>query len=251
MKLSYDNGFAVAMFHSESIILIDSTMKINVPAHHQILLNCKDYSHNIISDAIIGIIAINSNIIIDYLHSNNLKEKNVSCRVKNNHWEFMIPCEYRELFSLSVQLSSIKRPTDVEVYYKKNLYHMVLHSFSKNKNFIPYLAQSINLKSSILVKNLISSDIRKHWSLESVATLLYVSTSKLKKSLNLEGSSFSKILTDCRMQYAANLLLTNDHLVISKLAEQCGYGSLSYFICAFKNYYGITPYQYSKKENSA
>lgn len=251
MNLSYDNGFAVAMFQSESTILIDSKVKINVPAHHQVLLNCKDYTYNIISDSIIGIIIVDSNIIIDYLHSNNLKENNVSCRVKNNHLEFITPCEYRELFALSVQLSDIKKPTDVEVYYKKNLYHMVLHSFSKNKNFIPYLVQSINLKSSLLVKNLISSDIRKHWSLESVADLLYVSTSKLKKSLNLEESSFSQILTDCRMQYAAHLLLTNDHLVIYKLAEQCGYGSLSYFIHVFRKYYGVTPYQYSKKEIAA
>ncbi|EAA7552264.1 AraC family transcriptional regulator [Salmonella enterica] len=53
------------------------------------------------------------------------------------------------------------------------------------------------------------------------------------------------------MQHAAKLLQTHGHLVIYQLASQCGCSHLSYFIHVFRRYYGITPYQYGKKEIAA
>lgn len=73
----------------------------------------------------------------------------------------------------------------------------------------------------------------------------------LKEKLKQEGTSYQKILVKSRMQYAAKQLSINSNLTISQLAEQCGYSHLSYFIFVFKNHYGVTPYQFCRKQMAA
>ncbi|MFM7948416.1 helix-turn-helix domain-containing protein [Hafnia paralvei] len=111
--------------------------------------------------------------------------------------------------------------------------------------------RNTNPSLTFKVKEIITRDIGHNWSLESVANILCMSTSSLKKNLKTEGSTYRDIITQCRMQYAAKLLQTHNHLVTYQLASQCGYSHLSYFIHVFRKYYGVTPYQYSKKEIAA
>ncbi len=39
-------------------------------------------------------------------------------------------------------------------------------------------------------------------------------------------------------------LLANSYSMYQCRALKCGYNSTSYFICAFKDYYGVTPSHY-------
>ncbi len=55
------------------------------------------------------------------------------------------------------------------------------------------------------------------------------------------GENFFETLQSIRLQKAANLLLVNKTTNISKIAQQCGYGSHSAFIRAFSKRYGVTP----------
>lgn len=73
---------------------------------------------------------------------------------------------------------------------------------------------------------------------------LPVSEPKLfKEKLKNEQTSYSKIVTDCRMRYAVEqLLIFNKN--ISQVSTLCGYSSTSYFISVFKEYYGVTPLNY-------
>lgn len=93
------------------------------------------------------------------------------------------------------------------------------------------------------VYHIIESDIHKDWNLSMVASCLCLSPSLLKKKLKSENTSYSQIITTCRMRYAVNQLLM-DGKNISQVSQLCGYNSTSYFISVFKEFYGMTPLHY-------
>ncbi len=70
-----------------------------------------------------------------------------------------------------------------------------------------------------------------------------VDPSLLKKKLKSENTSYSQIITTCRMRYAVNELMM-DGKNISQVSQSCGYNSTSYFISVFKDFYGMTPLHY-------
>ncbi|NPI35604.1 helix-turn-helix domain-containing protein, partial [Escherichia coli] len=72
---------------------------------------------------------------------------------------------------------------------------------------------------------------------------LCLSPSLLKKKLKSENTSYSQIITTCRMRYAVNELMM-DGKNISQVSQSCGYNSTSYFISVFKDFYGMTPLHY-------
>lgn len=90
---------------------------------------------------------------------------------------------------------------------------------------------------------IIESDIHKDWNLSMVASCLCLSPSLLKKKLKSENTSYSQIITTCRMRYAVNELMM-DGKNISQVSQSCGYNSTSYFISVFKDFYGMTPLHY-------
>ncbi|GDO98895.1 helix-turn-helix domain-containing protein [Escherichia coli] len=96
---------------------------------------------------------------------------------------------------------------------------------------------------SARVKGIISTDLSRAWMLGEVAGRLCISESLLKKKLQEEQTSFSQLLLKERMQNAAQLLSVG-RFSISRVAEQCGYASTSYFIAVFRRYYGIPPKQW-------
>ena len=67
---------------------------------------------------------------------------------------------------------------------------------------------------------------------------------KLFKSVT--GVSPAKVITDCRIARAKELL-TADDLSPEDIAEQCGFSSASYFCRVFKQTLGVTPTEYKKR----
>lgn len=63
----------------------------------------------------------------------------------------------------------------------------------------------------------------------------------VKEKAKNENTSYSQIITTCRMRYAVNQLLM-DGKNISQVSQLCGYNSTSYFISVFKEFYGMTLY---------
>uniref|UniRef100_UPI00291712B0 AraC family transcriptional regulator n=1 Tax=Escherichia coli TaxID=562 RepID=UPI00291712B0 len=86
-----------------------------------------------------------------------------------------------------------------------------------------------------------------YWNLRIVASSLCLSPSLLKKKLKNENTSYSQIVTECRMRYAVQMLLM-DNKNITQVAQLCGYSSTSYFISVFKAFYGLTPLNYLAKQ---
>ncbi|EFH5487968.1 acid resistance transcriptional activator GadX, partial [Escherichia coli] len=84
------------------------------------------------------------------------------------------------------------------------------------------------------------------WTLARIASELLMSPSLLKKKLREEETSYSQLLTECRMQRALQLIVIHG-FSIKRVAVSCGYHSVSYFIYVFRNYYGMTPTEYQER----
>ncbi len=65
------------------------------------------------------------------------------------------------------------------------------------------------------VYQIIESDIHKDWNLSMVASCLCLSPSLLKKKLKSENTSYSQIITTCRMRYAVNELMMDGKKYLS------------------------------------
>lgn len=68
--------------------------------------------------------------------------------------------------------------------------------------------------------------------------------SKIIKSTT--GENFTEIIKRLKMEEASSLLIQTDD-PIEKISEQTGYNSSDHFARTFRNYYGISPMKYRKK----
>ncbi|HBC1013143.1 TPA: helix-turn-helix domain-containing protein [Escherichia coli] len=93
------------------------------------------------------------------------------------------------------------------------------------------------------VKSLITGDISRHWRLSDISKKFFVSEVCLRKKMASEGTCFTRVLLESRMEKALDLLLSTDKS-ISYISEEIGYKSRSYFVQNFKKFYGYTPLQY-------
>lgn len=125
------------------------------------------------------------------------------------------------------------------------LYFSCLSMFSRNKELIPFLFNSISTVSG-KVERIIGFDIARRWYLRDIAEKMYTSESLIKKKLQDEKTCFSKILLASRMSMARRLLELRQ-IPLPMIAEKCGYSSTSYFINTFRQYYGITPHQFAQQ----
>jgi two-component system response regulator YesN len=83
-------------------------------------------------------------------------------------------------------------------------------------------------------------------SLDSVSSALNYSVSYISLLLKKEGTSFTKYVTELRMQKAKELLADPNSKVIV-VASQVGYSDPFYFSHCFKKFYGVSPADYRKK----
>jgi AraC-like DNA-binding protein len=75
-----------------------------------------------------------------------------------------------------------------------------------------------------------------------------ISRSKLDELLvQRKGISFVEWLNSFRIEYAKNLLLSNDQYTIDALSTMSGFSSRSAFYAAFKKITQITPTEYIKQ----
>lgn len=248
MNTAYNSFLTVTLFADETILSITNSNEILISPNDQIItshnINMKDLSSPYH-------IHIPSSIISEFISSTSYKITYLNCNANCEIDAFQTKCMDIDIFKLAIKYSEITNPTETERNHARTLSLLVLSYFPNSKDFISFLMRNINASLTFKVKQIITSDIARDWSLKSVASILCMSTSSLKKNLKSEDSTYREIITQCRMQHAVKLLQTHSHLVIYQLANQCGYSHLSYFIHVFRKYHGVTPCQYSKKEIAA
>ncbi|EMR9345372.1 AraC family transcriptional regulator [Escherichia coli] len=188
-----------------------------------------------------------------------LTEKEVEVSV-NNHATFTLPKNYLAAFACNnnvIELSTLNhvliphskqqpsKPCEAEL--TRALLFTVLSNFLEQSRFIALLMYILRSSVRDSVCRIIQSDIQHYWNLRIVASSLCLSPSLLKKKLKNENTSYSQIVTECRMRYAVQMLLM-DNKNITQVAQLCGYSSTSYFISVFKAFYGLTPLNYLAKQ---
>ena len=83
--------------------------------------------------------------------------------------------------------------------------------------------------------------------IEEVANYAYISTSYLTLLLKREtGKTFSAILTDIRMEKAADLLAGTDSKTY-EIAARCGFVNSTYFSTVFRRTYDMSPAEFRKQ----
>ena len=94
--------------------------------------------------------------------------------------------------------------------------------------------------------NYINAHLHEKIDISALADEVYLSHTgliwKFKKELNTTPSDY---LIAARMQHAKMLLLENN-ISVSEIAEQCGYANVYYFSNAFRNYTGKSPSDFRK-----
>lgn len=91
------------------------------------------------------------------------------------------------------------------------------------------------------VKNIIETDVAKHFVLKQLAQRAGTNEFSLKKGFkHLFKTTIYQHLIKTRMIKAYELLLERN-LKVKEIAKECGYETLSGFSTSFRKYYGIQP----------
>lgn len=97
------------------------------------------------------------------------------------------------------------------------------------------------------VMEIISADLSRHFSVESLAAPFGISPSSLKNYFQgVYGKNISTWLREARMS-AASLALRESNQPVAEIAASVGYENASKFSAAFKNFLGETPLEYRRQ----
>ncbi|HRT53518.1 MAG TPA: AraC family transcriptional regulator [Flavobacteriales bacterium] len=147
-------------------------------------------------------------------------------------------------------------------------------SFGQNANCIVFSTQDLtapivgyNPQLNAMLKDLLDAEVRKQAggasfseqvrqvilrnvhvtfpALETIADVLHMTPRTVQRKLQEEDTSF-RIVCDTVKAEIARTLLTNLQLPISEIAFKLGYGEVSSFHRAFKQWTGLTPVEYRK-----
>ncbi|EIY7755336.1 DNA-binding transcriptional regulator EnvY, partial [Escherichia coli] len=229
MQLSSSKPCVVILTEKEVEVSVNNHATFTLPKNYLAAFAC---NNNVIELSTLNhvlITHINRNIINDYLLFLN---KNLTC-VKP--WSRLatpvIACHSRtpEVFRLAANHSKQQPSKPCEAELTRALLFTVLSNFLEQSRFIALLMYILRSSVRDSVCRIIQSDIQHYWNLRIVASSLCLSPSLLKKKLKNENTSYSQIVTECRMRYAVQMLLM-DNKNITQVAQLCGYSSTSYFI---------------------
>lgn len=136
-------------------------------------------------------------------------------------------------------------------------HYIKLTTLYDRKDLEKYLEQLISgvcLENSVYQEKTIRmnmldavSYIQEHYrdagiSVEQVAEKFHISVSYFSRLFNeYVGVTFPEFISDLRLEYAREMLLSNPDISVKKVAEICGYGGTSYFSAQFKKKYSISP----------
>ncbi|EOW1853363.1 DNA-binding transcriptional regulator GadX [Escherichia coli] len=209
-------------------------------------LVCADANHVLVSNSLENIVFVTKETLSLFLQI--LKEEVLNFHAHKKVPSLIIHHCAREIpfFQEVMQLSQQTNLRYGEVLRKRALIFALLSVFLEDEQFIPLLVNILHPNTRTRVCTVINNNIAHQWTLSQIANELLMSQSLLKKKLREEDTSYSQLLTACRMQRALQLVVMPG-IPIKRVAMSCGYNSMSYFIYVFRNYYGMTPTEYQEQ----
>ncbi len=243
MRLCSSTPCVMILTETEVEVKINNNPPLILPPNHLTILSC---NNNIIdlSDLKNELVAhISKPILNDYLQFLNKDLTHVKPWPRRAVPVISCHCRTPEVFRQAALHSILETTENCEIERTRALLFTELSIFLDHPDFIALLMYMLRGSVKDSVYQIIQSDVHKEWNLSLVAGALCLSSSLLKKKLKNESTSYSQIITDCRMRYAAQQLLMADKNIY-QISQLCGYRSTSYFISVFKSFYGTTPLHY-------
>lgn len=246
MRLSSHSPCVVILTETDVQVSINDRPSGILPANHLAIFSChqNEIDLSYVDNTLIA--HISRSVLNDYLHFLNKDLTQITPWPRFSEPMYHCPCRTPAIFRQAALHSIMETREGCEIARTRSLLFTVLSLFLEHPGFIAFLMQMLRSSVKESVSRLIQSDIHKNWNLSLVASTLCLSQSLLKKKLKHENTSYTRIITECRMRYAAQQLLTADKN-ITQLSQSCGYRSTSYFISLFKTVYGITPLHYATR----
>ncbi len=123
-----------------------------------------------------------------------------------------------------------------------------LHRLSTSSSVLP-TENSLSVPKNIqAIKSYLETNFTDEITLDSLEKMFFVSKSYLLKEFKKQyGVSPLRYLTQLKLE-KAKLLLLGSNMSISEIAYSLNYTSSAYFAETFKQFHGITPTDYRKKE---
>lgn len=242
MHLFSDSPCVVILIEKDTVVKFNNSSFL-LPKNHLIIFPCND---NVINFPHLNnelIVHISRDILNDYLLFINKDLVNVKPWTSKTTSILWCYCRSPDVFRQAALDNISKSKTFSETECTRSLLFSILSTFLEHPMFLGLLMNILRSSVKDSVYRIIQSNIQRKWHLNLIAKELCYSPGLLKKKLKDEDITYTKIVTDCRMRYAAKLLLMgNDN--ISQISQLCGYQSVSYFISKFKRFYGVTPLRY-------
>ncbi|ECX2002453.1 helix-turn-helix domain-containing protein, partial [Salmonella enterica subsp. enterica serovar Newport] len=221
---------SIVLAEKATQVKVNDLEPIIIPENHLVLLSGRDkiYFPSLIPNLVVH---ISHDVILDYLNSIKCDLAGFTHRVKRNSLPPLFTCFNRtpEIFRSAALYSQSEIVEFCDSQRTRFLIFSVLSNFLIHSEFMFYLIDINRMRVSDSVYHLIMSNLNVNWNLNMVARSLCLSNSLLKKRLKDENTSYSKILTNCRMHHATKLLQTTS-MNINQVSELCGYHNSSYFI---------------------
>ncbi|ELD0488115.1 AraC family transcriptional regulator [Escherichia coli] len=245
MQLKLNEGCYI-IFNSETLIIEMDKKQQHIDKNSLTFIVCKNKTiKTLLRSKNFKLIKISHDIIKKYLlfHSPPLIPDTKLNHYYDNTTILTVHYDYPCIFNSAVQSTS-----NTNTKYLQSLLFAIMSEFLNDDYFIPILIDLLHEKKKISNKiyHIIKNNITNKWTLAKISETLGTSPSSLKKKLMNEKTSYSEIITSCRMHYAVNLIQSKPSIQLSELAKICGYNNISYFIYVFRKYYNVTPLQYIK-----
>lgn len=167
------------------------------------LLTRKDMAGSLVETTnMIGFLFHNKALVLSYLQMNNKRKEGL---FQNPSFSLQINLLSPELNLFSALIEHKNKSKEYPEEFTEIL-SLTCRTFFSSDNRIPSFLfgciSSIGWKFPILIH----TDIIAHWTLKDVSSILWMSTSLLKKNLKNEGTTFSCIILNVSMQITKNLL---------------------------------------------
>jgi AraC-like DNA-binding protein len=125
-----------------------------------------------------------------------------------------------------------------------------LADFLKNSVYHLIAMDKVTASTSAAIKSLLSIDLANGTpSFASIASMLYMSESSLRRRLQAEQTSYQAIKDEVRCQVAIDKLL-HENARVAEVAEHLGFTEPSSFVRSFKSWTGYTPKTYKERAHA-
>ena len=166
--------------------------------------------------------------------------------VLKNYYYYLIGLLYSVISLNELNKNEFIFPT----FYQFGTFAEFIQTIKLNLDMSASFINQTNQSNNILdeVREYIDENFGEKLKLSEIASYYYVSYSYLSKLFHeTYGVSFQEYLTSKRMEYAKNLLQTQQ-LSLQEIADSVGYNNVFNFSRAFKKYFGEAPNHYRKKK---